>query len=200
MVFALLVLPGRLEADSQPDTQPRYALDVRDTIPNADGKQSQFDPAATDPLTGRRGAIVHKPGALAKKDLNNFQPEVGVAWNFSDKWVFRGNFGVITSDLLTSTLHNNFEEYLATANVQAPPGDPRPVFCLSQGPPAFTFTTNPDGSVPFIGTNYGSRNATWLDPNMRMPYVMNWSADSSTSSQERGWRSCFIRGRPALGF
>ncbi|MCI0622639.1 MAG: hypothetical protein L0387_13425 [Acidobacteria bacterium] len=139
------------------------------------GKQSQFDLAATDPLTGRRGAIVHRPGALAKKDLNNFQPRLGVAWNFKEKWVFRGNFGVITSDLLTNTLDNNFEEFFATANVEAPAGDPRQVFRLSQGPPAFTFNTSPDGSVPFVGTNFSSRNATWFDPSMRMPYVMNWS-------------------------
>ena len=68
--------------------------------------------------------------------------------------MFRGNFGLITSDLLTNALNNNFEEYLATANIQAPPGDPRPVFRLSQGPPAFQFNINQDGSVPFIGTNY----------------------------------------------
>ncbi len=141
----------------------------------ADGKQSQFDLTATDPLTGRRGAIVHGAGALAKKDLNNFQPRLGVAWNFSPKWVFRGNFGIITSDLLTNALNNNFEEYLATANLQSPVGDPRPVFRLSQGPPAFKFNINQDGSVPFVGTNFGSRNATWFDPSMRMPYVMNWS-------------------------
>jgi len=141
----------------------------------ANGRQSQFDPTATDPLTARRGAIVHTAGALAKRDLNNFQPRIGVAWNFHPKWVFRGNFGVITSDLLATRLNTNFEEYLATANIQAPVGDPRPVFRLSQGPPAFQFNINPDGSVPFVGTNYGQRNATWFDPYMRMPYVMNWS-------------------------
>jgi len=141
----------------------------------ASGRQSQFEPGVTDPLTGRPGAIVHTAGALAKKDLNNFQPRLGVAWNFRSKWVFRGNFGVITSDLLTNTINNNFEEYLATANVQAPTGDPRPVFRLSQGPPSIRFNVSQDGSVPFIGTNYAARGATWFDPNMRMPYVMNWS-------------------------
>ena len=40
---------------------------------------------------------------------------------------------------------------------------------------AFQFNVNPDGSVPFVGTNYSSRNASWYDPNMRMPYVMSWS-------------------------
>ena len=142
----------------------------------ADGKQSQFDPTATDPLTGRKGAIVHASGPLARKDLNNFQPRIGVAYNFSPKWVFRGNFGMITSDLLTSTLNNNFEEYLATASLQSPAGDPRTIFALSQGPPSIKFATGSDGSVPYIGTNYSGRGATWFDPNMRMPYTLNWSA------------------------
>lgn len=140
------------------------------------GLISQFDPTAMDPLTGRTGAILHNPGPLAKRDLNNFQPRLGIAWNFRPNWVFRGNFGVITSDIFTATPNNNFEEYLATANVQAPVGDPRPVFRLSQGPPNISFTTNPDGSVPYVGTNFGARNASWWDPNMRNPYVMNWSA------------------------
>src|SRR5688572_3749675 len=37
------------------------------------GQQSQFDPTATDPLTGRRGALLHPAGALYKRDANNFQ-------------------------------------------------------------------------------------------------------------------------------
>ena len=66
----------------------------------ADGKQSQFDPTATTRSPDGAERSSHA-GALAKKDLNNFQPRLGVAWNFSPKWVFRGNFGIITSDLLT---------------------------------------------------------------------------------------------------
>ncbi|MDX1979130.1 MAG: carboxypeptidase-like regulatory domain-containing protein [Bryobacteraceae bacterium] len=139
------------------------------------GQNSQFDPAATDPITGRLGAIVHRPGPLAKKDLNNFQPRIGMAWNFSPKWVFRGNFGLVTSDLFVNALNVGFEEYFATANIQSNPGDPRHAFKLSQGPPSFRFNVNPDGSVPFVGTNFGGRSATFWDPNMRNPYVMNWS-------------------------
>lgn len=140
------------------------------------GQQSQFDPAARDPLTGRTGAIVHGPGALAGKDLNNFQPRLGLAWNFHPKFVLRGSFGVTHSDLFTNSINQNFEEYLATAVVQAPVGDPTPVFRLSQGPPAFTFNVASDGSVPFAGTNYTGRNASWYDPNMRLPYIGTWSA------------------------
>lgn len=139
------------------------------------GQQAQFDPTAKDPLTGRMGAIVHKPGPLASKDLNNFQPRVGIAWNFSPKLVFRSSFGLITQDLMTNGANQNFEEYFGTVSVQPPPGDPRVAFLLSQGPPPVQFNTASDGSVPYVGSNYGSRGASWYDPNMRMPYIMNWS-------------------------
>jgi len=140
------------------------------------GQNSQFDPSVRDPISGRMGAIVHRPGPLSKKDLNNFQPRVGLAWNFSPKAVFRSNFGISTADLFVNTLNVGFEEYFATANIQAPVGDPRHAFRLSQGPPSFRFNVGQDGSVPFVGTNFGGRSATYWDPNMRNPYTMNWSA------------------------
>ncbi|MBS1828724.1 MAG: carboxypeptidase regulatory-like domain-containing protein [Acidobacteria bacterium] len=139
------------------------------------GFQSQFDPNATDAITGRRGAITHPKGPLASKDLNNFQPRLGLAWQVKPNFVFRGAFGLITQDLFTNGLSQNFEEYYATASIQAPPGDPRPVFQLSQGPPAVRFNVAQDGSVPFIGSNFSGRSASWFDPNMKMPYIMNWS-------------------------
>ncbi len=139
------------------------------------GQQSQFDPTARDPLTGNLGAIIHPAGSLAKKDLNNFAPRAGMAWSFKPNWVFRGSFGMIHQDIQATQTYINNDEYLATATLQSPVGDPRPVFRLSDGPPNFRFNVNPDGSVPFVGTNYSSRNASWFDPNMRMPYVMSWS-------------------------
>ena len=139
------------------------------------GQQSQFDPNATDPLTGFKGAIVHGKGLLAKRDLNNFQPRLGVAWNLHPRVVMRSSFGMYTVDLMTNGLGQNFEEYIATANVQSAPGDPRHAFLLSQGPGAIRFTSAPDGSVPFQGTNYGGRNASYFDPNMRLPYVLMYS-------------------------
>lgn len=139
------------------------------------GQQSQFDPTATDPLTGRKGAIVHRPGPLSNSKWTNFQPRVGFAYNFRPKLVFRGNFGLISQDLFMTQLSQNFEEYFASAAVQAPVGDPRPAFRLSQGPGNVRFNVAADGSAPFVGTNYSSRNASWIDPNIRMPYIMNWS-------------------------
>ena len=139
------------------------------------GQQSQFDPTVRDPISGRLGAVVHGKGLLSTRDWNNFQPRIGLAWTLNPKLVFRGNFGVITNDLFTFGINQNFEEYLATAVVQQPSGDPRIAFLLSQGPPAFSFPAAPDGSVPFVGTNFTGRNVSWYDPNMRSPYIMNWS-------------------------
>ena len=139
------------------------------------GQQSQFDPTATDPLTGRRGALLHPKGALAGRDLNNFQPRIGLAYNFHPKWVFRGGFAFNTLDLWTNDLNENFEEYLATASVQQNPGNPDVAFYLRNGPPRISFNVLPDGTVPFVGTNYAGRNASWFDRSMRMPYIMNWN-------------------------
>ena len=139
-------------------------------------QQAQFDPTVRDPISGRLGAITHPKGLLGKRDLNNFQPRFGMAWNLHPKWVFRGSFGLITGDLFANGINQNFEEYLASANVQSLPGDPRIAFLLSQGPPAVSFNTAPDGSVPFVGTNFSARNISWYDPNLRKPYIMNWSS------------------------
>jgi hypothetical protein len=140
------------------------------------GQHSQFDPTATDPLTGRRGAITHPGKALAKRDLNNFQPRLGLAYKINNKSVFRGGFGLTTVDLFTVGLDQNFEEYFTAVSLQSPPGDPRQVFRISQGPGQVRYPINADGTSPFVGANFGGRNATWYDPKMRNPYTMNWNA------------------------
>ena len=139
------------------------------------GQQAQFDPSAVDPISGLTGAITHKKGPLARGDKNNFGPRVGLAWNFHPKMVFRGSFGLVHQDIFSTATNIQFQEYLANATLQAPVGDPRHVFRLSQGPPSFQYQVQPDGSVPFIGANLGGRTAGWWDPGMRMPYVMSWS-------------------------
>jgi outer membrane receptor protein involved in Fe transport len=60
---------------------------------------SNFDPALTDPVTGRTAGIVHPKSGLAKRDNNNFQPRLGLAWHPLPKWVLRGGFAVNTVDV-----------------------------------------------------------------------------------------------------
>ena len=99
-----------------------------------------------------------------------------MAYNFKKDWVFRAGFAVNTLDLWTNGLQENFEEYLATAVVQPPPGNPDVAFYLSQGPPQTPFTIGSDGTVPFVGTNFTGRNASYYDPNIRSAYILNWNA------------------------
>ncbi|MCC6863107.1 MAG: TonB-dependent receptor [Bryobacterales bacterium] len=140
------------------------------------GQQSQFDPNATDPVTGLRGAIVHGKFPLSKGDWNNFQPRVGLAYRFTDKMVFRGGFGLNTIDILGGgSFRVNFEEYTTSVNAVSPSGDPRPAFFLSKGPGPLKFNILPDGSSPFVGANYSGRTATWMDPVLRNPYATNWN-------------------------
>ena len=114
-------------------------------------------------------------GSLARSDTNNFAPRIGMAWTFRPKWVFRGSFGIIHSDIFATTQNIMFDEYLATATVAQPTGNPNYAFKLADGPTPFKYNVQSNGSVPFIGSNYSTRNASWWDPNMRMPYVINWS-------------------------
>ncbi len=139
------------------------------------GQHSQFDPKAIDPLTGIQGAITHPGKALSKRDLNNFQPRVGMAYKLNNKMVFRGGFGLTTVDLYTVGLDQNFEEYFTGVTRENPAGDPRTIFNISQGPGTVQYPILANGTSPFVGANLGSRGATQYDPNMRSPYTMNWN-------------------------
>src|SRR5258708_39864117 len=55
-------------------------------------------------------------------------------------------------------------------------GDPRHLFQLQNGPGPIKYVVNSDGTVPYTGASFGSRNATWRDPNLHNAYVMNWSS------------------------
>ncbi len=104
--------------------------------------------------------------------MKNFAPRLGLSWNFQPKLVFRGSFGIFTQDMMPEL---GQQEYTAQAAVQPPAGNPYPAFYLSQGPGSITYNTLSNGTAPYIGTNYSSRSATYIDPNLRSPYTMTWS-------------------------
>ena len=138
------------------------------------GLMSQFDPNATDALTGRKGGITHPTSGLNKRDNNNFNPRLGLAWHPLQKWVFRGGFGFYTVDVKFPAGRDQYDEYVGTALQQAAPGDPTPIYQISKGvKPASPVIVN--GISPFLGTNYSGRNVSLWDPNLRNPYVMNWN-------------------------
>ena len=99
-----------------------------------------------------------------------------MAYSFRKNWVFRAGFAVNTMDLWTNGLRRTSRSTWRPRSVQPPPGDPDVAFYLAKGPPAYSFNVQPDGTSPFVGTNYTGRNASYYDPSMRSPYIMNWNA------------------------
>lgn len=138
------------------------------------GLMSNFDPRAADEITGRPGAIVHPTRPLNRRDNNNFQPRIGMAWHPFQKWVFRGGFAVNTIDVKYPADRIQFEEYVAINNQERAPGDPRPIYQISRGPDPIVFNIRQNGSAPFVGANLSGRSADLWDPAMRNPYSMNW--------------------------
>jgi hypothetical protein len=140
------------------------------------GLMSNFDPNAIDDVTGRPGGLVFPASPLHQRDNNNFNPRFGLAWQPLEKWVFRGGFGIYTIDTKFPANRMQFNEWIAQANQEAPPGNPTPVYTLSRGPDPVQFQQRPNGSAPFRGVNFGARNVDFLDPNLRNAYSMNWNA------------------------
>jgi hypothetical protein len=138
-------------------------------------QMSNFDPAAVDDVTGLKGGLVHPTSGLNKRDNNNFQPRIGVAWHPLTKWVFRGGFTVNTVDVMFQQANAQLDEYSSIVNQERAPGDPRPLYQISQGPNPVAFSIRSNGTSGYVGTNYGSRTASWWDPNLRNPYVLNWN-------------------------
>jgi len=149
---------------------------VQSVMNNKYGQQSSFDPTAPDNVaTGARGVIIH-PEFLHHKDWNNFQPRLGLAWQARRNVVVRSGFALSTVD--DRLPGPPTEEYGSiTARIDTPSGEYRPRFQLNAGPvmPLAWPTVRADGTIPFVGANYASRGASWVDPNRRTPYSMNWN-------------------------
>ena len=80
------------------------------------------------------GAIVHPTGGLNTRSLAEFPAAHRLRLPPLDKWVFRGGFGINTIDIRFPNALQQFDEYQAQVVQQRAPGDPRPLFQLSQGP------------------------------------------------------------------
>jgi hypothetical protein len=142
----------------------------------AHGQLSNFSPTAVDPVTGKAGGIVHPTEGLNQRSLRDFQPRIGMAWHPLDRWVFRGGFGISTVDIRFPNALQQFDEYQAQVVQQRAPGDPRPLYQISQGPTPVVYNTLANNTATYVGTNYGSRNIFWMDGNLHPGYVANWNA------------------------
>jgi hypothetical protein len=152
----------------------RYSNESPYHVKYANG-QSNFDPNVVDPLTGLMGALVNPTGNLNKRDNLDFQPRIGLAWHPLSKWVFRGGFAINTVDIKFPIARGQFDNEVAQAVQEQPPGNPLPIFYLSQGPlQPLSFDIGSNGTATYVGTNYSARNVNWWNPD-RNPYVLNWN-------------------------
>ncbi|MGA8594975.1 MAG: TonB-dependent receptor [Bryobacteraceae bacterium] len=137
---------------------------------------SNFSPTTMDPVTGKMGAVIHPDGGLNERDLKNFQPRIGMAWHPLDKLVFRGGFGINTIDIRFPNALQQFDEYQAQVAQQQAPGNPEPLYRISQFPGGVNYPILQNDTSPFVGTNYSSRNIYWMDSHLHPGYAMNWNA------------------------
>ncbi len=162
----------------------RYNLDLPRTA--VGDHQSNFDPNAMDYIiptpyatAAQKGAVVHSevsgvPKSLATTQKTNFNPRFGFAYQLSPKTVLRGGIGMYNAQFHPYGLNVLYDEYNTGYSFGSKTGgDPTYWFKLSQGPLKFSYPVNEYGYTPYAGT-ISSRNVSWWDQNMKLPYTVNW--------------------------
>jgi hypothetical protein len=109
------------------------------------------------------------------RDLNNFQPRLGVAWQLTDKWVVRGGYGIFIMGQNASGPDTGFSR--STALVASTDNGLTPAVTLSDPFPRSLFPTGllqPIGSSQGLATNLGlAVTAQYLD--RPLPYSQQFS-------------------------
>jgi len=139
------------------------------------GQFSLFDPSLTDTVVaGGPGQITHPGGNMTTRDNNNFEPRVGLAWHATEKLVVRTGFALMHVDL--GLAPSQLDEYSISTTQSQVSGNPKPIYQISQGPLPIVYPAlRADGTQPYQGSNYGSRNTTMIASDLHTPYNMTWN-------------------------
>ena len=104
-----------------------------------------------------------------KKDLNNFQPRLGLAYQASQNTVVRAGFGIIYFNTTESPIGTGFSQTTSYNNFTTN----TPINSLAN--PFPTGVLLPTGSSLGLGTSLGG-NVSFYDPNHVQPKSTQWSA------------------------
>ncbi|WP_321476898.1 TonB-dependent receptor [uncultured Paludibaculum sp.] len=156
--------------------QPR-----RETLGN---RQSSFDRYTLNPVSGTPGVITFSGrnglGSYAhSKDLNNFGPRVGFAWQATPAWVVRGGAGILYLGQYTNNV--TFDPSLGFSlqgSFVSPDSGLTPVFLLKNGMPALSFPTEADlrpgfGTLPLGQTP--TTSVSFLEQDRRNGYLESFN-------------------------
>jgi hypothetical protein len=112
----------------------------------------------------------HGLDGVYERDLNNFGPRVGFAWNLRPRTVLRGGYGVYYDYVPQDLLIANFT---SSAGVATNPVGPVPVLPLNFDPTAFN-GTNPGAPVLTVN-NTGPFSIFAAPRKFPTPYTQNWN-------------------------
>jgi hypothetical protein len=114
----------------------------------------------------------HGLDGLYQRDLNNFGPRLGFAWNALKNTVLRAGYGVYYDYVPQHLLIANFT---SSAGVATNPIGPKPVLPMNFDPTAFN-GTNSDPAAPFLSVNTTGPYSIFVTPRkFPSPYTQNWN-------------------------
>ena len=126
------------------------------------------------PLNGGLEFVSSSDRFEYSRDLNNFQPRLGAAYQLSSRAVLRAGFGIIYLNTLETPLAQGFSastSYVATVD------GTHPANAISN--PFPTGITAPSGSSLGLSTELG-QNVSFVDPNHVQPKSTQYSLSSQT--------------------
>lgn len=114
----------------------------------------------------------HGLNGLYQRDLNNFGPRLGFAWNVVKNTVVRAGYGVYYDYVPQHLLIANFT---SSAGVATNPIGPKPVLPMNFDSTAFN-GTNPDPTAPIMSVNTTGPYSIFATPRkFPSPYTQNWN-------------------------
>jgi hypothetical protein len=125
----------------------------------------------------------HGLDGLYQRDLNNFGPRLGFAWNAFKNTVLRAGYGVYYDYVPQHLLIANFT---SSAGVATNPIGPKPVLPMNFDPTAFN-GTNPDPTAPILSVNTTGPYSIFVTPRkFPSPYSQNWNLNIQQRFAENG--------------